>query len=120
MRCLICLEQLKNIEFLLDKDCSCTKNIHFNCYLKWYNEHQNCIICHGPTCNLIKYDCHYILLRILIRSIICLNMVSKILLILWFVVSVLYIYDRFYLLNAEEFQEHYRKHIKQSIHVHKT
>ena len=60
MRCLICLEHLKNIEFLLDKDCSCTKNIHYNCYLKWYNEHQNCIICHRPTYNLIKYDWNYI------------------------------------------------------------
>ena len=111
MRCLICLEHLKNIEFLLDKVCSCTKNIHYNCYLKWYNEHQNCIICHKPTYNLIKYDWNYILLRILIRSIRCLNMASKILLIFWLVVTVLYIYDRTYLLSSEEFQERYRKHV---------
>ena len=111
MRCLICLEHLKNIEFLLDKDCSCTKNIHYNCYLKWYNEHQNCIICHRPTYNLIKYDWNYILLRILIRSIRCLNTASKILLIFWLMVTVLYIYDRVYLLSSDEFQERYRKHV---------
>ena len=45
MTCSICLETIRRPAHL-NLNCDCRYNVHYNCYMSWWRENKNCIICH--------------------------------------------------------------------------
>ena len=46
--CSICLETTRRPAYL-NLNCECKYNVHYKCYMKWWREKKNCIICHATA-----------------------------------------------------------------------
>lgn len=54
MICSICLETIRRPAHL-NLNCNCRYNVHYNCYMKWWRENKNCIICHKKCTKPISW-----------------------------------------------------------------
>ena len=48
-QCSICLEKVPKPAHL-NLNCECRYKVHYSCYMRWWRENKNCIICH-ETCD---------------------------------------------------------------------
>ena len=55
--CSICLESVKR-PAILKLNCNCKYDVHYSCYMTWWRDNKNCIICHESS-NRPKYNKKY-------------------------------------------------------------
>lgn len=53
--CSICLEKIYKPAHL-NLNCKCRYDVHYNCYMKWWRENKNCIICHERAKKPISWN----------------------------------------------------------------